>query len=203
MNVQTFEEKIMEDLRATSGLEEKRGYIGISNIGKCPRRAYNDLMQGRAMSDDAHRMCYAGYLFERDALARLARMEFTQPHSAWEVVASWDTRVRGHNDGITFWGDLLEIKSVTKGKFRLVVEQDRPLHEHVEQVQLYMRYGGWKIAWLIYICRETMEHKVFELAYDEQLAERLEYKMKALVRAMDRKIAPKCECGRCLRGGMR
>ena len=197
MDGQTFEQEIMVDLRAASGLEQKRGYIGMSNVGKCPRQAYNDLVNGRQMTDEGHRLCYAGYLFERDALARLVRMEFARPDAVRELVAPFDERVRGHNDGETFWGDLLEIKSVSMRRWRLVVDNNRPLFEHADQVQLYMRYGGWKMAWIIYICRETLEHKVVSIGYDEQRAEMLEYKMKAIVRMIDRKTPPKCNCGRC------
>jgi hypothetical protein len=192
-----FEVEIMNHLRTVSGLEEKRGYVGISNIGKCPRRAYLDLTQGQRMSDDGHRMCYAGYLFERDALARLAAAELARPTSSWEVIAPWDARVRGHTDANTSWGDLLEIKSVTKFKFDMLLEKSRPLHEHIDQVQLYMRYGSWRRAWILYVCRETFEHRVFEVRYDDRLAEKLEEKLKALVRAVDEKKAPMCECRRC------
>lgn len=198
MNSVNFEQAILDDLRENSGLQVRRGYFGMSNIGKCPRRAYHDIVKGQSVSDDGHRMSYTGYLHERDALARMARMEIANPASGnLEIIAPWDARVRGHNDASTFWGDLLEIKSVTKFKFQLVCDNGRPLHEHYDQVQLYMRYGTWKVAWIVYICRESFEHKVFEAQYDEKHAEKLELKMKALVRAVDAQSPPRCECRRC------
>lgn len=198
MTSATVEQEIMADLRLNSGLEVRRGYIGISNIGKCPRRAYHDIVDGQKMSDDGHRMCYTGYLHERDALARMVRMEIANPALAnLEIIAPWDARVRGHNDGVTFWGDLLEVKSVTRFKFQLVCDNQRPLREHVAQVQLYMRYGSWNTAWVVYVCRETFEHRVFEVRYDERESERLEAKLKALRRAVDEREPPRCECHRC------
>lgn len=192
-----FEQEIMADLRLRSGLEIRR-YIGISNIGKCPRRAYYDIVYGQKMSDEGHRMCYTGYLHERDALARMARAEIANLDLAnLEIIAPWDVRVRGHNDGVTYWGDLLEVKSVSRFKFQMICDNDRPNREHVAQVQLYMRYGSWNKAWIVYICRETFEHRVFEVRYDDREAERQEARMKALVRAVDEKKPPRCECRRC------
>jgi hypothetical protein len=194
-----FEAKIMQYLRLHSGLEVRRSYLGISQVVKCPRLAYRGFTEGTDLDDYHHRMCYAGYLFERDVLQRMREMRIAvlPGLNRREVVAPDDDRLRGHIDGLTAWGDLLEIKSVTTSKFALVCQQDRALHEHNDQVQLYMRYGGWKFCWMVYVCRETLEHKVIRVRYDEVKAKILEQKALLILAAIDRGEMPKCECGYC------
>jgi hypothetical protein len=60
-----------------------------------------------------------------------------------------------------------------------------------------MRYGGWKFAWVVYVCRETFEHKVIRVRYDELRAGRLEQKALDILKAIDAREQPKCECGYC------
>jgi hypothetical protein len=198
MDTKHFERKIRSYLRDHSGLEPKRAYIGISRVGQCPRRAYYEILNGVRVDDFSHQLCYAGYLFERDAVYRLEQMEFAVPGgSNKEVVCPDNTLIRGHIDGVTFWGDLLEIKSVSSRKFDIITHQDRPLHEHTEQVQLYMKYGGWKEAWIIYICRDTFEHKVIRVRYSPDLAASLEERLLYLSACVKNLVPPACECGKC------
>jgi hypothetical protein len=203
MDTGTFESNIKYWLRKNSGLEENRGYLGISQAGKCPRATYELLVNGnQAMSDFNHQMCYAGYLFERDALARLIEMRLAK-EAKIELVCPKEARIRGHVDGVTFWGDLLEIKSVTVKKFERVCQSKSALWEHIDQVQLYMKYGGWRTTWVIYICRETFEHKVMRVQYDLERAERLEAKMLGILAAWEKKEPPACVCGYCGKDGRR
>lgn len=202
MDTRTFESNIKHWLSKNSRLEENRGYLGISQAGKCPRATYELLMGGACMTDFNHQMCYAGYLFERDALARLVEMRLAKEVKI-EVVCPKDSRIRGHIDGLTFWNDLLEIKSVTVKKFERVFQSGNALWEHVDQVTLYMKYGPWKTAWIIYICRETFEHKVVRVQYDQGRAERLEAKMLEILAAFERREPPVCACGYCGKDGRR
>jgi len=197
MNAQKVEEKLKSQLRFVSKLVKHRDYIGISNVGKCPRQAWKDLVNGAADNDFAHQMSYAGYLFEQDALARMSAMGFIRQGKVQEVVCPRNPAIKGHIDGESTFGDLIEIKSVSKQKFRLIQLQNRPLHEHVDQVQLYMRYGCWFNCLIIYICRETFEHKVFDVLYDLQRAEELENKMLSLAEAVATMRLPACTCGKC------
>lgn len=202
MNAQKMEEKLRSHLRFVSKLDKRRDYVGISNIGKCPRQAYKDLVHGFTDTDFAHQMSYAGYLFEQDAIARMSAMGFLRRSRAEhkEVFCPKNPIIRGHIDGESTLGDLVEIKTVTKQKFKIFQFHGRPLHEHIDQVQLYMRYGGWLNCMIIYICRETFEHKVFEVRYDLDLAEELEERMLDLADAVRYLQPPVCTCGKC--GGM-
>ncbi|PKN91087.1 MAG: hypothetical protein CVU44_20950 [Chloroflexi bacterium HGW-Chloroflexi-6] len=199
MNAQNLQSALILQLRETSKLEKRRDYIGISNISKCPRQAYSDLVHGFNGTDFAHQMAYAGYLFEQDAIARLAAMGFVKQDGSLnaEVMCPANPAIRGHVDGETNLGDLLEIKSVSKRKFEILSYQNRPLHEHTDQVQLYMHYGYWKTCLIIYICRETFEHRVFDVRYDAAKAGELETKMLSLAEAVKLKSPPACTCGKC------
>ena len=100
-------------------------------------------------------MCYAGYLFKRDALARLVAMGVAIPGSGKEVVCPVNPLIRGLTDGVTQVGALLEIHSVSKHKFETVDRRQRGLFEHEEQAQLLMRYGFFSEAFKVYRDWET------------------------------------------------
>ena len=191
-----LEEQINAFLRKKSGLNQNRRYLGMSQIGRCPQQIYNGYTRGVDMSDFHHRMAYTGYLHELDVLQRLREMKIAVLDRR-EVVADFDDRVRGHIDGLTSWGDLLEIKSVTTSKYELICQQGRPLHEHADQATMYMRFGGWQYCWFIYVNRETFEHRVIRLAFDARRAERLVEKARRILAAIDSQHAPECECGKC------
>jgi len=191
-----FERKIMAHLRQRSGLQLDRKYLGMSQIGKCPRILYEQWFAGTDGSDFGHRMAYTGYMHEWDVLNRLREMGLARLDRR-EVVADFDDRLRGHTDGLTEWGDLLEIKSVSAHKYEMVTYHNRALHEHTGQVQLYMLYGGWKYTWFIYVNRETFEHRVVRLAFDRQVALGLVEKAKRVLAAIDAQQPPACDCGKC------
>lgn len=190
------EEQIARNLRLHSGLEAKRGYLGMSQVARCPREAYRAFVKGIDLSDQSHRMCYAGYLHERDVLDRLRAINFAVLDRR-EIVAPFDQRLRGHIDGVTHDGDLLEIKSLANGPFYGVKNRGEVLWRHNDQVQLYMRYGGWRAAWVVYVCRETLEHKVLRVPCDQEHGNRMELKAIKILQAIDAGVEPACECGKC------
>jgi hypothetical protein len=191
-----LEDKLEAHLRIHSGLDAHRSYLGMSDVAKCARQAYDRFVDGAELNDYHHRMSYVGYLFEQDILRNMREIRVATLDRR-ELVAGFDDRLRGHIDGVTAWGDLLKIKSLTLSKFSLICQQARALHEHNDQVQLYMRYGGWRYAWIVYVCRETYERKVFRVRYDEARAAALEVKAMLILAAIDRRERPKCECGYC------
>src|SRR5262245_2638291 len=139
MEAKELEVKLMQSLRAMSGLEKHRPYLGMSGISKCSRRLYQEFTQGRLPPRDRdYYYCWSGYLFERAILDLLGakRQEV-------EVIASWDSRFQGHIDYVLSEqaGVLLEIKSITFEKFLRLQESGRPDEANVAQVQMYMRHG--------------------------------------------------------------
>jgi hypothetical protein len=203
MDIVTFQNKIEEHIRAHSGLEMKRDYLGISQVGKCPRQVVREYLHGKTEpSLQAHEMCYAGYLFEQDVMRRLyeigvAYVPALEGQGQKEVVAPFDERLRGHIDGETVDGDLLEIKSVSRAKFEKVKSTHMAFTEHFSQVQLYMKYGPWKKCWIVYVCRETMEHHVVRVPYVHTHAVKMEIRAQRMLAWIDQGILPACECRNC------
>jgi len=198
MDTTTLQDRIDEHLIQHSGLDVKRDYLGISAIGKCPRQVVRDFLYGKSdITLQAHQMCYGGYLFEADLRNRLSDMGFKVTKAGLEVVAPFDQRLRGHIDGELFDADLLEAKSVSRARFEKIKTTHMALSEHFAQVQLYMKYGPWKRCWVIYMCRETLEHHVVKVAYLHTQAIRYELKAQRLLAHIDSGTLPACECRYC------
>jgi hypothetical protein len=191
-----IQKRIMGFIYARSGFEPRRQYVGMSHIADCPRRLAEDMRKGQAADDERHRMAFLGYSIEqieRDILMSTGIMRA----AGREIVAEFDERVRGHVDGETVDGDLIEIKSVSVLRFEKVLAEGRALRAHFEQVQAYMHFGGYRHAEIVYVCRDDFRHKVIHAAYNMGVGERLEAKARALLAALDANVKPKCECGRC------
>jgi hypothetical protein len=60
-----------------------------------------------------------------------------------------------------------------------------------------MLYGGYHWTWMVYVNRETFEHRVERVIYDTERAKRLVWKAQRVLAAIDAGVAPECECGRC------
>lgn len=191
--------RITTHIARVSGLDQHREYLGISKISQCPRAAVLEFRNGITETGEAHRMCYAGYEQERAVMQLLynAGVAINSFPMSKEVVAPFDSRLRGHIDGETVDGDLLEIKSVSRFKFDKIRKDHHAKFEHFVQVQLYMRYGGWKKSFIVYRCRETYEHVVVEVPYNEGQAEKFEQKARKMLAYIDEGSLPPCECGRC------
>lgn len=208
---------------ARSGLEQKRDYLGMSQIARCPRLLYRMLTEGRAEEElDAqqHWYCWIGYLWEKavvgllwdEAVENLLNPDIPAQVSVMsqnvEVVAIFDQRYRGHVDfemdvdhGVMA---LVEIKSVYWGKWNRIRAQGRPELEHVAQVQAYMQHGYWNRAFIVYVARDV-PHKawagppfwVYEVEYVRTIGKALDAKARRILAAFDRGVAPACKCGKC------
>jgi len=198
MRTDLIEKAINDYITANSGFDVHRKYLGMSKISGCPRRAYLEYEDGVTADLKTHRMSFAGYEHEDSILKILDHIHLIAGRNV-EVVAPFDTRFRGHLDAKTVDGALIEVKSVSAHRYANGPSRNRALHEHFVQVQIYMRYSGCGGAFIIYRCRETYEHKVIYLQYMVDQAERFEAQAKAILKAIDEKTPPKCECGRCPR----
>lgn len=175
---------------------EERDYLGMSQIWDCPLRLYRGLVYGRRPPGRTGLLyCHEGYVHQRDVLERLERAGIVVSDQERELVAPFDDRFRGHIDGVV-GGRLLEIKSVNRRGFEWVMRhgaRDR----HVDQVQAYLRYGGWGEAAIVYKCRDDGDLWVVEVGRDEGLGDLVEEKARGVLGAVDRGEPPGCECGRC------
>lgn len=196
MNILLLQQQINEYIAANSRFEPRRAYLGMSKIGDCPRRVTRELLHRLIPTDEIHRMSYTGYDQEASILKMLVEARIALPYKR-ELVSQFDERLRGHIDAVTVENDLLEIKSLSSLKFQRV-DQTRRIHpRHYVQVQLYMRYGGYRQALVVYRNRDTYEHLLFRIAYDPAQAENYEQKAKRILAAWDEKLILPCECGHC------
>jgi hypothetical protein len=196
MIANTLQDALAATIRFKSGLQQHRDYLGISKVAGCPRAGVREYFNGPSTDDGAHRMCFAGYEHEMSIIELLNHAGLIKVMTV-EVVAPFDNRLRGHIDSLTIDDDLIEIKSVTLRKFADVTKTSKALQKHFIQVQLYMRYGGWTQAFVVYRCRETYDHKVVRVPYVPVQAERFEQKAMMMLRYIDRNELPTCECGYC------
>ena len=200
MDTTTLQNKIDEHMAKVSGLDMKRDYLGMSAIGKCSRQVVREYLHGKTeITLRDHQMCYGGYLFEADLRNRLADMGFKVSRVGDEVMADFDSRLRGHIDGeiFIFNADLLEIKSLKRVKFEKVKQTHMALSDHFAQVQLYMKYGHWQRCWIVYVDRESLEHHVVKVPYLHTQAIKFEMKAKRMLAHIDAGTLPECECRRC------
>lgn len=218
MNSQFIHEELAKVIRKTSGLEQSRGYLGMSSIGRCAREQVTYFLRGRGFQNDrAHQTCKRGYLIEGEFKVMLAAagvLKMANPDQLpaladsggivmlgfeRELVADFDPRFRGHTDGETEDGELFEIKSMTQDKFERAKMNGRISRDHEAQVQTYMRFGEYERAHVLCISSETFDHHTFTVARNESKGADLEAKAKLILAAIDAQdpLMVPCECGHC------
>lgn len=203
-------------LRATSGLEGARNYLGMSAIGYCGRQAAREFLRGRGhQTDRDHQNCKRGYLIEGEFKVMLAAAGVMNRAdnlpaladtngqlllgSERELVADFDPRFRGHTDGETVEGELVEIKSMHTEKYASARAQERIHYTHYAQVQCYMRYGSYTRAFVVYVDSGTFDHWVYSIAVNTRKGDEIEQKAKRILAAIDAgdPLQVPCECSRC------
>ena len=195
---QEIENQINDFIAQHSRFEARRDYLSISHVGNCPRKVVEEFRNGFQVAEHTHRMAFAGYEMEDSIRRMLEALGLVAAGSeGLEVVSPWDKRLRGHLDGLTPDGDVLEFKSVSRGQFSKILEKGRPLWRHFVQVQLYMRYGELRNALVVYRCRENYEHRVLEVPYNERQAATFEVRAGRMLEAIDQGKTLECECGMC------
>jgi len=194
-----LKQQLSEALRQKSGLEHHRLYLGMSGISQCPHKLYREFLGGRKPpTDQQHWYCWTGYLHEAAIMNLLGVKQ-----ASIEVVAGFDARFRGHVDHAD--GTIVyECKSVGWDKFNRIRDDGQPQKEHVEQVQMYLRHGGWQTAQVVYIARDVPHREfngppflVYEVFPFPALMDRLDQKARDILTAIDRREAPACTCGYC------
>ena len=193
-----MDEKVMKELLLDAIGDEwdDGGRHFMSQIGQCPRKVFNDLVNGHQRpSNQGRRYCHEGLVHEADVIERLEASGVPVLNQGAELVAGFDERCIGHIDGEVD-GDLLEVKSCTRAAFDNVRWRGAK-RRHEEQVQLYLRYGEYERGLIVYKCRDTGEIWVIEVKRDDEAGRMLEERAKAILRAVDQGEAPGCTCGRC------
>ena len=192
----------LKEALVTAANVQQRDYLGMSSIGQCPRKIFFDLTEGKEDDDRMAWYSYAGYMHEHSLIRLLG---FEPPAQQIEVAAKSESRFRGHVDFVLDDGTLIECKSVDWGNFVRVYGGPKP--EHVDQVQMYLRHGGWQRALIIYTARDIVYRewagvpiRVFEILPDPARQDELDAKAALLLKLLDDGgPAPDCTCGWCRR----
>lgn len=179
-----------------SGHEPHRDYLGMSQISRDEADLVRKMVTGEQWrpTDDEHAMLYLGRLFEGDVQSRLEGAGLLIPGSAGrELVAGFDSRFRGHIDGIVRTAAaqgrsseaLVEIKCVAQSAMeRLQVRREvRPKDSH--QVQCYLRHAGLRRAFVVYVSRETGLFYVADVEAHPPLQDALDEKARRVLAAVD------------------
>lgn len=204
MNAPELKKILCDRLRQQAGLDEHRPYLGMSSIAECSQKQYDRFVSGRSeLIDQMYWYCWTGYMHEARIISLLPAHSMDIESAQTEVVAGFDARFRGHVDYL-LGDDLVEIKSVSWEKFNKIINKGWPAFNHMAQVQMYMRHGGWRKAFIVYVCRDV-PHKefnglplwVFEVKPNENLAGQLDRKAKVILASIDAGQRPECDCGWC------
>lgn len=177
---------------------QPRSYLGMSHIADCPRSLYRFMKNGsRPPSLTTARYCHEGLLHEADIIDRMRIAGVVVEDCQRELVAPFDERFRGHIDGAI--GDLLiEIKSISANDRLDRIKRDGPMPAHLWQVQAYMRYGGYDLAYVVYKVRATGSLWIVPVPIEHSIGRRIESQAQRILDAVDgRGPVPDCTCGRC------
>jgi hypothetical protein len=197
MNEAQISKQVQHFIQQNSGHEEQRQHLGMSSIGRCPRRVYDEFIAPQKPDEAGYRGFYLGHMWEYEVKDILEGAKVYRPDSERELIAPFDPRFKGHTDGETTWGDLLEIKSVTSHAMEKVKSEGRVRRDHFYQAQAYMRYGGYTQALFALVCRDPFEFYFVNVEIVRSAGERLESKARSLLASIDARRRPACECGHC------
>ena len=193
MRVEELSEKISSSLHEWEG----RDYLGMSQISRCPRWLYRNLMNGRRPPGGRALLAiHEGQMHQEDILERLRIAKVQVDARGRELVAPFDERVRGHIVG-EIDGDVLLIKTLRDREAITSVMERGPRPWDRDQMQMYMRYGGYRRGMVVYKERQSGDVWVCWVTYNEERGQRLEEKARMVLAAVDAGEPPECECGRC------
>lgn len=202
MNIKDFNAKL-EQAIADNGLLAKRPHLGLSKIGDCPRRTVYEHLHGVAWTQLEHRRYIRAKAVEDAALSLYMQAGLVLPGSNNTLVNAnlegmpLTTPLLGHLDGVLTDGGVLEIKSVIPIRFERIKEQRRSEANHYRQVQAYMHFGGFREAVVSYWNVETFDNTHVFTTYLPKVGVDLERIALHLLKHIENKTLPDCECRRC------
>ena len=189
-----------------SGSDDGRDYLGMSQIGRCPRGTASELIGGRPpLSPRASRYCHEGLLHEADVLHRLDVIGLgSQGQDRQFEVSLLGGRFLGHVDDILTTKEVVEVKSVSPFHYERIVAREMIFTRAAarDQVQAYLhalaqttRKAG--ACYIIWKNRSTGDLWVEYQEYVPVAGDCLTRKAESILAAVDGGPLPECECGKC------
>lgn len=132
-------------------------------LGLCPRKGYYDYVYGPRLSDRGVRYVNLGITLHDFILRGFAERGY-RIEVPFEFRVNDEVRIRGRIDGVSI-DHVLELKTTS----RLPKE---PYPHHVAQVSLYMRALDRQRAYILYVSRNDLSRRVFEVPFDEAAFDR-------------------------------
>ncbi len=169
--------------------EQKSFYI--SEAGKCPRQIFFKFKNAPRKEFEPHFL----RLFDHgDHMHKLIMKPLLSTREIHVVCSEIDIppqeMVRGRADAIISDGRnlyVLDIKSMNSMVFRNLAE---PKEENVTQLQLYLHYFKIPKGILLYVDKDKLELKEFEVGYNKFLAEKVLSALAVLKKQIDANLVP-------------
>lgn len=153
--------------------QKERIQFYISEVGKCPRAIFFKFKKipAEELEPERLRIFDHGDLIHKMVLTPLESLGLVRVS---EIPIPPQKIISGRADAIiSLNGEeyVLDIKSIS-GRLNFT-KMEKPIQEHVWQVQLYMHFFQKKKGILLYINKDTQEIKEFIFDYDKKLAKEL------------------------------
>ncbi len=127
-------------------------------LGLCPRKAYYEYVYGPRLSERGVRYVNLGITLHDFILKGFAERGY-MVEVPFEFRVNDEVRIRGRIDGLSV-DHVLELKTTA-------YLPKKPREHHIAQVSLYMRATGRSRAYLLYVSRNDLSRRVFEVPFDE------------------------------------
>lgn len=186
--------------------EPRRGYLGMSQIGKpCERALWLDINGAERVPTPGRtaRIFDCGHATEARVIADLRAAGFVIDGDQ-DGFEDFDGRFRGHRDGVihgvTKQPHLLEIKSANDASFKNFKKnglKSKPVYE--AQMQCYMGYGGQERGLFVVENKNNQEIYTERVYFDRQKFDDLKAKAGRILAAAEApdKITDETECRFC------
>lgn len=168
-----------------------------SEIGSCIRKVWLSYKVPKETSKELMRIFEAGNILH-DFVAKVLKSEKNPEVELIQSEIPFELNV----DDFTIAGRVDDLLLVRENNKKLLVEVksckslyylEKPLNHNVAQLQFYMWALGIKDGILLYVEKNTLNSKVFQIEYDEKVANDILKRFKELHKHLIDNIVPKAE----------
>ena len=192
MNAKEMRARLLEFTQQNCESFNRSGILDMSRLGECPRKLAWEMMNHRSMSDDLKMRLYKVVQMETELIARLTTI-LGKSFSAPKVITALDKWVVGITSGQCD-STVIKIKSVPEDE---ALPNGRAPNNHYWATQGLMHFGHFKNCILIYESRTSGRIQTYDHIYSPQIGLQCQQKAEQIIRAVNAKRLPECQCGRC------